>query len=87
MGKKIKKISYKIQLIVFIIVTVQCISLISLIRLTTAHEKPLLICVPHFSYQAGFIYYDWKIKKFLCNLARDNEVFAVPAVLFALFHI
>ena len=44
MGKKINKMSYKIQLIVFNIVTGHCISLISLICLITEQEKPLLKC-------------------------------------------
>ena len=35
MGKMIKKMSYKMQYLVFIIVTVSDISLISLINLTT----------------------------------------------------
>ena len=42
MGKKDKKMSYKIHLIVFVIVTVHCISLINLITLITEYEKPLI---------------------------------------------
>ena len=41
MGKNIMKMSYKIQWIVFIIVTVHCINLISLCSLITEQERPL----------------------------------------------